>query len=71
MESNEAARARRAQARAARVTRVAAGHDAPTTAEERVSLVTALSRWAHELSGLPTPTYARSSIPVVRRRLRP
>jgi hypothetical protein len=36
------------------------------TGSERVALCTALSRWAHGLSGQPFPRYDRATMPVRR-----
>ena len=39
------------------------------TIDERLALVSLLSRRAWELTGRPHPTYARNAVPVVVRRL--
>lgn len=60
-----------AAARSSRIARIAPGTDdvRNMTPEERISLATALSRWAHDLARLPLPRYPRAEIPVERRRL--
>ncbi len=59
------ARNARALARAGRFQ--LGGAEASTqTATECVALCTTLSRWAHELSGQPFPSYERAAMPVAR-----
>jgi hypothetical protein len=54
----------RARARTARMLGAAQEQGAPTTPEQRVSLVAELARAAWAFSGQPWPSYARANIPV-------